>query len=118
MKAMLSFSIVSSLIFLRYACPGAGSVPAFSLNEPAYRGTEDSLWSTNSGMYGWTFEVLQPVTVTGLGWYDNNGGDGLFHPHQIGIWPGGLYSHHVTNILLGSITIPAGTVAPLESPNR
>ena len=95
-------------------CLAAASGPAFDLADPDKKWHEDVLHYTNGGMYGWTFTILQPVTVTGLGWYDN-GGDGLFHPHEIGIWPGGLYSGGVSSELLGSITIPSSTAAPLES---
>jgi len=95
-------------------CLAAASGPAFDLADPDKKLHEDVLHYTNGGMYGWTFTILQPVTVTGLGWYDN-GGDGLFHPHEIGIWPGGLYSGGVSSELLGSITIPSSTAAPLES---
>ena len=67
---------------------------------------------------GWQFDVLQAITVTGLGWYDHNQ-DGLESAHEVGIW-----NHEGT--LLASGTVPAGTrgllneifrtvnIAPLE----
>jgi hypothetical protein len=61
---------------------------------------------------GWTFDVLEPLTVTGLGWY-NQGGDGLEAAHMVGIWgPGPDYA------LLQSVTVPAGTAASMSGPFR
>jgi hypothetical protein len=39
----------------------------------------------NGGVWGWSFYVRQPVNVTHVGWYDE-GGDGLSHSHQVGLW--------------------------------
>jgi len=38
-----------------------------------------------NGVYGWSFELVRPITVTGLAWFDQNA-DGLSHSHEIGIW--------------------------------
>lgn len=55
---------------------------------------------------GWQFNVLSPLTVTGLEWYDA-AGTGLNTAHTVGIWnPAGT--------LLTSILIPAGVAAPLD----
>src|ERR1700730_14870335 len=55
---------------------------------------------------GWQFNVLSPLTATGLEWYDA-AGTGLSTAHTVGIWsPAGT--------LLTSILIPAGVAAPLD----
>ena len=55
---------------------------------------------------GWQFNVLSPLTVTDLEWYDSTG-TGLNTAHTVGIWsPSGS--------LLTSILIPAGVAAPLD----
>jgi hypothetical protein len=55
---------------------------------------------------GWQFNVLSPLTVTGLDWYDSTG-TGLNTAHTVGIWsPAGS--------LLTSTLIPAGAAAPLD----
>ncbi|HEY4309934.1 MAG TPA: PEP-CTERM sorting domain-containing protein [Pirellulales bacterium] len=54
-----------------------------------------------NGNYGWQFQVLEPVQVVGLGWYDD-GADGLSHDHLVTLSGVGL-----------SATIPAGTAASL-----
>jgi hypothetical protein len=59
---------------------------------------------------GWQFDVLSPITVTGLGWFDENA-DGLSTGHTVGIWnPGGT--------LLQSVALPAGTGAALDGQFR
>ena len=79
-------------------------------------------------MFGWTFVTFERVLVTGIGWYDD-GHDGLFHSHQIGLWQdlnayiggegGPSYGTSPTNItMLTSLTIPAGMAAPLDGPWR
>jgi hypothetical protein len=55
---------------------------------------------------GWQFDVLSQITVTGLAWYDE-GQDGLFLSHTVGIW-------NPSGNLLVSVTVPAGTTAPLD----
>src|SRR5215469_4064480 len=59
---------------------------------------------------GWEFDVLNPLTVTGLGWWDETG-NGIPMSHMVGIWaPDGN--------LLASVLIPAGTAAPLDGQFR
>ena len=50
--------------------------------------------------------MLSPVTVTGLGWFDENH-DGLGIAHEIGIWDS-------AGNLLVSATVPNGTVGTLD----
>jgi len=78
-------------------------------------GFDESSLITN-GMYGWTFLLTEPATVTGLAWYDENPA-GLSYAHQIGVWQ---YDSGSTNLdintnapLLFSLTVPAGTNATL-----
>jgi len=61
-------------------------------------------------MYGWTFRLTAPATVTGLAWYDQNPA-GLSHAHEVGIW--GCPPGATNAVLLLSLTIPAGTNAIL-----
>ena len=73
-----------------------------------------------SGVVGWTFILTEPVTVTGLGWFDQDPG-GLVTDHQIGIWQyrGGMVTYtnafpNTNGPLLFSAVVPAGTNAPLS----
>ena len=54
---------------------------------------------------GWRFNILAPITVTGLGWYDQNR-DGLSNSHTVGIW-------NSSGTLLTSVLVDAGTTDPL-----
>lgn len=66
--------------------------------------------ANNNQSVGWQFNVSAPVTVTGLGWYDDLS-NGLSNAHQVGIWsPAGA--------LLTSGTVPAGTAAPFDGQFR
>lgn len=59
--------------------------------------------------FGYDFTVgAQAITINGLGFWDQ-GGDGLFEDHQVGIWNSDGSS------LLASTTILAGTGATLDS---
>jgi hypothetical protein len=59
---------------------------------------------------GWQFNVVTPVTITGLGWYDQTG-NGLPIPHIVGLWaPDGT--------LLVSLLVDAGTTDPLDGQFR
>jgi len=64
---------------------------------------------TNQGQsIGWQFNVLSPITVNAMTWFDD-GQDGLQISHEIGIWdPAG------TLIAATNVTIPAGTTATLD----
>ena len=99
----------------------AASVLAVDIN-PATQ-VPDTFWGfgedtlITNGMYGWTFWLTEPVTVTGLTWYDQNPA-GLLHAHELGLWqyPGretNGYWASTNSILLFSLTIPAGTNASL-----
>src|SRR5262245_15720714 len=62
---------------------------------------------TNDTMAGWRFSTNSPVTVTGLGFWDQ-GGNGLVASHQVGIWTDG-------GTLVASGTVAAGTADPLDN---
>ena len=55
---------------------------------------------------GWEFDVLSPITVTGLGWFDQ-GADGLQMAHTVGIWDS-------AGDLLTSAVVQQGTTDPLD----
>ena len=62
---------------------------------------------------GWTFTVLNPITVGALGVFDSSsafgqpaGNNGLIDSHNVGIWNSG-------GTLLTSGTVAAGTIDPL-----
>src|SRR5262245_43898371 len=59
---------------------------------------------------GWQFDVLSPITVSGLGWYDQNA-DGLDTQHTVGIW-------NPSGTLLQSVLLPSGTGAALDGQFR
>jgi len=92
----LSFSVSA---FLCTARAFAGPVVNF---DPGVGGT-----GINSNQtLGWSFDVLDPVTVTDLAWFDQDA-DGLSMAHSVGIWnPSGQ--------LVVSTLIPAGTAAALD----
>ena len=94
MKKGYVLSFVGSMAFTASA-----SVITFN---PATGGTAANANQT----VGWQFNVLSPLTATGLEWYDA-AGTGLNTAHTVGIWsPAGT--------LLTSILIPTGGAAPLD----
>jgi hypothetical protein len=85
-----------------------GSAPLLSPVEPL--NFPEGFPPGTNAMYGWTFQLLQPVVVTGVGWYDQ-GQDGLMNSHEIGLWQGSYYNY---TSLVFSATVPAGTTARLD----
>ena len=67
-----------------------------------------------NGMYGWSFGLTEPATVTGLAWYSQNP-TGLSHTHEVGLWqyPTNWSVGNTNPTLLFCSTIPAGTNANL-----
>ena len=114
------FRLVSSL-FLALVLSLSGFTPSFSngvfdaeaaqVQVPAIQSftwVGQSSASLNQTI-GFKFAVLnEAVTITALGFYDQNG-DGLTTAHQVGLWTD-------SGQLLESITIPSGTVATLIIP--
>jgi len=93
-------------------------------NPLPYSGFEES---HGNGMVGWTFQLLQPFTVTQVGWYDANS-DGLSRDFQVGLWEGEADTNNAATLkfvpgmhyssLIGDadkgLTIPSGTNASLN----
>jgi hypothetical protein len=79
----------------------------YAQNLPALTFTEASGTSglNQDQAVGWQFDVVENVTVTGLGWFDE-GLNGLVTSHEVGIWS-------PTGTLLASTTVSAGTVNSL-----
>jgi hypothetical protein len=114
--------ILCCLLALAYPTGvAAASVLAVDINPTTQ--VPDSFWGFDeytlitNGMYGWTFWLTEPATVTGLAWYDQNPA-GLSHTHEVGLWqyPGRAtngYWGSTNSILLFALTIPAGTNASL-----
>ncbi len=81
--------------------------------------------TNNNGTWGWRFNVISPIVVTDVGWYDKDA-DGLFHSHLVGLWKSDGQPIPTYQQLLGTfppfltegITIPSGTAAPLDGPYR
>jgi hypothetical protein len=55
---------------------------------------------------GWGFSLVDPVTVTDLGYFDGNGG--LTDAHPVGIW-------NSVGTLIAEATVPSGSTASLVS---
>jgi hypothetical protein len=71
---------------------------------PAIRGfTPEAITSNPANTYGFSFVLLDPETIHGVGAYDA-GNPGLNGAAEVGIWD-------ASGNLLGSTTIPAGTAA-------
>jgi len=102
------FAQLSLVLYVMLAACQARSAPVPALDfDPSKCGSDEHLSYTN-GMYGWSFSVSQSVTVTGLGWFDQDH-DGLSHSHEVGIWQNPGFPK-----LLTSLIIPAGTNAMLD----
>jgi len=67
-----------------------------------------------NGMVGWTFTLLQTITVLQVGWYDDSG-NGLSRSFQVGLWSG---SGQLLGDPTAGILIPGGTQATLSGHYR
>jgi hypothetical protein len=101
---MRSSAVKSSIVFAVF-CTVVSAGPIITFNEA----TGNSGANQNQSV-GWQFDVLTALTVTSLGWFDE-GQDGLTVAHEVGIWDS-------AGSLLTSVTVPAGTVAPLDGQYR
>jgi hypothetical protein len=91
------------LLGLAVAAPFTASAGVLTFN-PGTGGTAVN----QDQSVGWQFNVLSPLTVTDLEWFDPNGpSGGLSTAHTVGIW-------NPAGVLLTSIVIPAGVAAPLD----
>jgi hypothetical protein len=86
----------------------AASLPSFAGSVaivPGSGGFQSSDYGSNVTL-GWGFTLADPVTVTGLGYFDGNGG--LTDVHPVGIW-------NSIGALLAEATVPSGATADLLS---
>jgi hypothetical protein len=71
-----------------------------------------------TGTRGWQFlpwaGLTNDILITQLGVFDA-GGDGLVNAHEVGLW---RQIDNLTGVLLTSVTVPAGTAAPLNGGYR
>jgi hypothetical protein len=94
-----SLAAAAAVTFFARTASAQGS-PALTFDPAA------GLVATPAGQnIGWRFDVLSPMTVVGLGWFDD-AGDGLTLSHQIGLWS-------ASGTLLATATVSAGTADPL-----
>jgi hypothetical protein len=104
MKMKMTIFLVVAGLLLALASQAAAT-PAITFVEATGASGANSNMSV-----GWQFDVLFPVSVTGLGWFDE-GANGLGREHTVGVWaPDGS--------LLARILVPAGVVAPLDGQYR
>ena len=103
----MSTRVIGLTALFAYALLGGQALgnPVLSFNEA----TGGAALNTNSNA-GWKFNVLSPITIDGLGWFDD-GRDGLFIEHRVGIW-------NPTGSLLADVLVPAGVAAPLDGQFR
>ena len=101
------FSIYRLLAVLTFAifATNATATPIITFDESS--GTSAF---NNRQNVGWRFDVLDPINVAALGWYDE-GLDGLGAEHQVGIWD-------ATGNLLVSALVPGGAIAGLDDVYR
>jgi len=81
------------------------SIAATLAVQPGSGGFQNSNYGSNITL-GWGFSLVNAVTVTGLGYFDGNGG--LTDAHPVGIW-------NSIGILLAEATVPSGATADLLS---
>jgi hypothetical protein len=105
MIAPRAVGLLSTIFLLIGVAAPAASAPAITINEATGVGG-----ANQNQTVGWQFDVVTPVVVSGLGWFDE-GANGLGTAHTVGIWaPNGT--------LLTSVLVPAGTGAPLDGQYR
>jgi hypothetical protein len=104
---LLGWSALESRVTLAASVPLIDLDPATQLSNSPGPGMYFGFTDVNiDGLIGWTFNVLEPITVTGLAWYDN-GADGLSHEHDVTLTRTGI----PTSLLTAAIS--AGTTASL-----
>jgi hypothetical protein len=121
-RLSLSFSLAliapSVALAQQAADPAAGApVPPPQTTSTFFLGSQNGVdfvpgsgsCGNNAGQsVGWQFDVLNPISVGAMSWFDD-GQDGLDLAHEIAIWdPAG-------NMIAGTnVVIPSGAAAPLE----
>jgi hypothetical protein len=112
------FAVWFAVLSLAYTGMTYADVPLVNIDPSTYVPSFGFNEAHGDGMVGWTFTLLQPTTITQVGWYDD-GADGLSRSFQIGLWPSSALSLSMPNSaqLLGApnsgITVPGGTSATL-----
>jgi hypothetical protein len=109
-----------SFLFAIAAAANATSVPIVSINPatditsgPRGPGQFFGFNEANvDGTIGYRFNILSPIVVTDVGWYDQDG-DGLAHSHAIGLWQSDGQSpldgpYRKAAIPNGPLTLPPG----------
>lgn len=106
MSRSVVFRLSLAALALTLMCGG----PALATPVLTFDASTGSSGSNQGQSVGWQFDVLAPIVVTGLGWFDE-GGDGLVIGHTVGIWaPDGT--------LLASVAVPSGVGAALDGQFR
>lgn len=95
------FAAVLVTIAIGVGAARADAAPILTFNEAS--GTSGA---NQDQSVGWQFNVLAPILVTGLSWFDEDH-DGLAVAHTVGIW-------NPAGVLLASAVVPAGLGAPLD----
>ena len=98
-KILRAVVVTSAFLLSLSSLAGAATLALTSVEGVHYTSGGDQL-------YGWIFSVNTPITVTSLGVYDE-GSDGLSISHDVGIY------RQSDQVLLGSTTVPSGTVGTL-----
>jgi hypothetical protein len=132
----MRLSLCITILLASTTC--AGEIPVVPLIniDPKQVAESDRLFAgylpTTDESWGWAFAVQQGfrASITHVAWYDTNG-DGLSHPHSIGIWRdtvrhelgfgdfGNLFFPQVSETeFVAEMTIPGGTEAELLGPWR
>jgi hypothetical protein len=95
-----------AIVLASNVCISREALAEFSVAELA-----TGVGTTGGGnpMIGWEFKATAEIQVTKLGFYDS-GQDGLLTSHTLGLFDA------ATQSLLASVTISAGSVAPIEGP--
>ena len=110
------------LVALTICTVVCSSLRACGASGPIVDADSSQSWNEmhGNGMVGWTFNLLQPLTITGVGWYDD-GQDGLSRAFQVGLWQdltGSFAPGSTPTQLLGTsadgMNIPGGTTATLQ----
>lgn len=90
-------SIFLNLTLAALLSPAASAVPVVAAN--VISTIPSDLFDSNT-MRGWYFTTTSTTSVSALGWFDE-GGDGLFQDHEVGLWTS-------SGTLLASTTVLAG----------
>lgn len=113
-----AFALIAALAAGQLADPAAKGTPSggtnFAMGSTAgvyavdFIAGSGSCGGNSPQSVGWKFNILEPVIVDGMCWFDE-AGDGTDIFHEVGIWrPGG------TLVSSTHVTVPTGTTAQLD----